>query len=147
MVWDVARAACMRRARLKAGGQGTRGAHVEHVLHVRDAGRVEAQRLIERIRELPRVKRGVYGVGRGARYREAGGVGRRWRKRRAQGGPDSRLGARARAERTLNMLLMVVMCWRMVRFVCRADPLSGVAGVAGWSLCRSINMFLVAGVG
>eukprot|EP00964_Phaeocystis_antarctica_P127612 scaffold91274_cov63-Phaeocystis_antarctica.AAC.3 len=30
-----------------------RGAHVEHVLHVRDAGRVEAQRLIERPRLLP----------------------------------------------------------------------------------------------
>ena len=64
------------RARLQIGSRARGGAHGEHVGHVRDAGRVEAQRLIERIRELPRVKRGVYGVGRGARYREAGGSGR-----------------------------------------------------------------------
>ena len=30
------------------GGQGTRGAHPEHLLHVRDLGRVEAERLVER---------------------------------------------------------------------------------------------------
>ena len=29
-------------------GQGTRGAHPEHAVHVRDAGRVEAERLVER---------------------------------------------------------------------------------------------------
>ena len=28
-------------------GQGTRGAHRKHAVHVRDAGRVEAQRLVE----------------------------------------------------------------------------------------------------
>ena len=43
-----AQATCTGRTRLKAGRQGTRGAHVEHVVHVRDAGRVEAQRLVER---------------------------------------------------------------------------------------------------
>eukprot|EP00964_Phaeocystis_antarctica_P048466 scaffold28065_cov57-Phaeocystis_antarctica.AAC.3 len=36
-----------------------RGAHVEHVAHVRDAGRVEAQRLVERPRKLPSRKEGV----------------------------------------------------------------------------------------
>eukprot|EP00964_Phaeocystis_antarctica_P013181 scaffold7220_cov45-Phaeocystis_antarctica.AAC.2 len=36
-----------------------RGAHVEHVAHVRDAGRVEAQRLVERRRFLPSRKAGV----------------------------------------------------------------------------------------
>ena len=45
---------CRRRKRhawgLKAGAQGTRGAHVEHVLHGRDLGRVEAERLVERVR-------------------------------------------------------------------------------------------------
>ena len=41
------------RARLKAGGQGTGGAHVEHADHGRDAGRVEAERLVERKRVLP----------------------------------------------------------------------------------------------
>ena len=35
-------------------------------------------------------------------------VERRRRKRHARGGPDSRLGARARAERTRNMYHMVV---------------------------------------
>ena len=39
------------------GGTGRRGAHVKHVPHVRDVGRVEAQRLVERIRALPRVQR------------------------------------------------------------------------------------------
>jgi len=39
------------------GGTGRRGAHVKHVPHVRDVGRVEAQRLVERIRALPRFQR------------------------------------------------------------------------------------------
>ena len=41
------------------GGQGTRGAHVEHVLHVRDLGCVEAERLVERLRVLPSRKEGM----------------------------------------------------------------------------------------
>ena len=46
--------ACTGRARLKAvGGQGTREAHDEHAAHVRDLGRVEAERLVERRRVLP----------------------------------------------------------------------------------------------
>ena len=79
--------------RLKAG---TRGAHTEHELHVRDAGRVEAQRLVELMRVLPSRKGGMRcgarcwpGGGRACVRREAArGVGRRWRKRRAEGGPD-----------------------------------------------------------
>ena len=35
------------------GGKGTRGAHVEHLVHGRDLGRVEAERLVERRRALP----------------------------------------------------------------------------------------------
>eukprot|EP00964_Phaeocystis_antarctica_P055511 scaffold32656_cov108-Phaeocystis_antarctica.AAC.2 len=54
---------CRRRKRhawgLKAGAQGTRGAHVEHVLHGRDLGRVEAERLVEHRRGLPRRKAGM----------------------------------------------------------------------------------------
>eukprot|EP00964_Phaeocystis_antarctica_P015502 scaffold8583_cov62-Phaeocystis_antarctica.AAC.1 len=47
------------RARLKAGGpKGTRGAHVEHLLHGCDLGRVEGQRLVERRRLLPESKGG-----------------------------------------------------------------------------------------
>eukprot|EP00964_Phaeocystis_antarctica_P028543 scaffold16104_cov47-Phaeocystis_antarctica.AAC.2 len=65
------------RARLQMK-QGTRGgAHVEHVAHVRDAGGVEAQRLVERIRALPRVETGhtVRGKVR-AGWREGGGRSR-----------------------------------------------------------------------
>eukprot|EP00964_Phaeocystis_antarctica_P058048 scaffold34414_cov60-Phaeocystis_antarctica.AAC.3 len=52
----AAQAACTGRVRLKAGAQGTRGAHLEHLQHVRDAGRVEAQRLVECRLALPSQK-------------------------------------------------------------------------------------------
>ena len=64
--------------RLKAGGQGMRRAHSEHVAHVRDAGRVEGQRLVERIRLLPsreeRVRGGARGGPEGSRARPGGGA-------------------------------------------------------------------------
>eukprot|EP00964_Phaeocystis_antarctica_P152664 scaffold120659_cov51-Phaeocystis_antarctica.AAC.3 len=53
--------------------QGMRGAHVKHVLHGCDFGRVEAQRLVERRRGLPSRKGSI---GRGATCRP--GVGRAW---------------------------------------------------------------------
>ena len=53
------------------GGQGTRGAHREHALHGRDLGRVEAERLVERRRDLPSRKAGMRC---GKRY-DPGGVG------------------------------------------------------------------------
>ena len=62
----AAHAACMGMDRLKAGGQGTRGAHVEHLLHGRDLGRVEAERLVERLPFLCRVERWACDAGRGA---------------------------------------------------------------------------------
>ena len=44
-------------------GRARGGPHVEHAGHVRDAGGVEAQRLVERCRVLPRVrKQGIRGV-------------------------------------------------------------------------------------
>jgi len=49
----------MHGAPLKAGGQGTRGAHVEHVGHGRDAGGVEAQRLVEGRRALSSRREGM----------------------------------------------------------------------------------------
>ena len=55
----MAQAACMGWALLKAEAQGTRGANVEHAVHVRDAGRVKAQRLVERRRVLPSRKEGL----------------------------------------------------------------------------------------
>ena len=46
-------------ARLKAGGQGRRAAHHEHGVHGRDAGGVEAQRLVEGPRLLPSRREGM----------------------------------------------------------------------------------------
>ena len=91
------------------GGQGTRGAHVEHVVHVCDLGRVEAERLVERVRALPSRKAGMRC---GEMVRSPGGV-------RVLGGGDASgmftgrarlksVGARARAERTANMWFMSV---------------------------------------
>ena len=63
------------RARLQIRGRARGGAHVEHVAHDRDAGGVEAQRMVERRRGLPRAERTAYGAGRRA-GRVAGGGGR-----------------------------------------------------------------------
>ena len=82
------------------GGKGTRGAHREHGVHVRDLGRVEAERLVERRRVLPSRKAGM----RCGKRCGPGGV-------RALGGGDASgmctgmarlkaVGVRARAERT-----------------------------------------------
>eukprot|EP00964_Phaeocystis_antarctica_P118376 scaffold82165_cov75-Phaeocystis_antarctica.AAC.2 len=62
------------------GGQGTRGAHFEHLFHGRDLGRVEAERLVERRRELPNRK-----AGRGGTVDAGRGTGK--------GGLDCRCGA------------------------------------------------------
>eukprot|EP00964_Phaeocystis_antarctica_P149894 scaffold117165_cov54-Phaeocystis_antarctica.AAC.3 len=62
------------RARLQIGSKARRGAHVEHPANVCDAGGVEAQRLVERPRALPRVERRACDAGRDA-DREAGGGG------------------------------------------------------------------------
>ena len=51
------------------GSQGTRGAHVEHTVHIRDAGRVEAERMVELSHALPSRKAGMR---RGKRYRPGG---------------------------------------------------------------------------
>eukprot|EP00964_Phaeocystis_antarctica_P018608 scaffold10266_cov58-Phaeocystis_antarctica.AAC.3 len=90
------------------GGQGTREAHSEHAVHGRDLGRVEAERLVEHPRVLPSRRAGM----RCGKRCGPGGV-------RALGGGDAigmctgtaRLKAgrgRARAERTRNMVYMVV---------------------------------------
>ena len=73
------------RARLQIGSRARGGAHEEHVAHVRDAGGIEAQRLVERRRVLPRVERKACGAGRDA-GREPGGGGRpRGTQRSGQG--------------------------------------------------------------
>jgi hypothetical protein len=93
---------------VEAAGRGTRGAHRKHVLHGRDAGRVQAQRLVERRRALPS-RKGKHkqsgdrragtreGVGAAAALAACRQRTRLWR-----------LLAGARAERTLNMYAMVV---------------------------------------
>ena len=53
------------RARLQIGSRARGGAHGEHLLHGCDVGGVEAQRLVERRRGLPRVERRAYGAWRG----------------------------------------------------------------------------------
>eukprot|EP00964_Phaeocystis_antarctica_P074482 scaffold45801_cov57-Phaeocystis_antarctica.AAC.2 len=79
------------------------GAHAEHVAHVRDAGGVEAQRLVERRRVLPRVERRAYGAGRGAAGRGAGGRRTIAVHAACGGGLDCRLGTGHGEERTRNM--------------------------------------------
>eukprot|EP00964_Phaeocystis_antarctica_P045220 scaffold26019_cov69-Phaeocystis_antarctica.AAC.3 len=86
------------RARLQIGGRARGGAHEEHDAHVRDAGGVEAQRLVERRRALPRVESGAYGAARGAGQEaggEAGGGGHRG-ARSVQGRARLQIGGRAR---------------------------------------------------
>eukprot|EP00964_Phaeocystis_antarctica_P151290 scaffold118860_cov63-Phaeocystis_antarctica.AAC.3 len=75
--WKLARGAAAtqaarRRARLERLGHGMGGAHLEHAEHVRDAGRVEGQRLVEPIRALPSRKVGISGAGRGAGWEREG---------------------------------------------------------------------------
>ena len=55
--------AARRRARLGRLRQGMGGAHVEHAVHARDAGRVEVHPPVERPRALPSRKEGMRCVG------------------------------------------------------------------------------------
>ena len=96
----VGRRRCKRHAR---GGPDTRSwrpgharAHLKHAFHGCDAGRVEAQRLVERRRILPRVERRAYRAGRGAAWEAAEDRG----ASRVQEGLDCRLGAGHGEERT-----------------------------------------------
>ena len=81
------------------GGQGTRGAHVEHEAHDRDLGRVEVERLVELVRFLQSRKAGMRCD---KRYRIR--PGRRWvaaTQSACAGMVRLKAGeARARAERT-----------------------------------------------
>ena len=79
------------RGRLQIGSRARGGAHPERLLHGCDVGGVEAQRLVERRRALPRVERRAYDAGRAA-GREAGGDGRRRCKQCAGEGPTADWG-------------------------------------------------------
>eukprot|EP00964_Phaeocystis_antarctica_P030330 scaffold17120_cov41-Phaeocystis_antarctica.AAC.3 len=86
-----------------------RGAHLEHPAHGCDAGRVEAQRLVELRRGLPSRKEGR--TMRGEVWAEGGGA---WAGGSARAACTARWpgcegwGARACAERTWNMANMYV---------------------------------------
>jgi len=126
------------------GAKGTRGAHGEHGAHGRDAGGVEAQRLVEGRRALPSRREGMRCGGRGT-SREAGGPGVWWRHTRGMHGdrPDSRLGGHegTRGERTENMRIMVVTLevsklsgWLKAAAACRVE---GRACDAEWGEVRA----------
>ena len=80
----AARAACRERDRLEWLGRRARGgAHPEHAVHQCDAGRVEAQRLVEHRRFLPGRREGIRrGARCGARCGPAGGRAVLCRKQR-----------------------------------------------------------------
>ena len=87
------------------GGQSTRGAHAEHSAHVRDLGRVETERLVERLRALPSRKAGM----RCEKRCGPGGVRATQAACMHGEGPTQRaVGARALSERTWKMLCMFV---------------------------------------
>eukprot|EP00964_Phaeocystis_antarctica_P113723 scaffold77731_cov51-Phaeocystis_antarctica.AAC.3 len=82
------------KARLQIRDRARGGAHHKHVGHGRDAGGVEAQRLVERRRVLPRVERRACGAGRGLRVGKQQAVDDRGARSRAcREGLDCRLGA------------------------------------------------------
>ena len=90
------------RARMQIGGRAGGGAHPEHPGHGRDAGGVEAQRLVERRPRLPRVERRAYAAERGA----VRGGGRRRAiagHTACRGGLGCRFGAGHGEGRTWNM--------------------------------------------
>jgi len=122
------------------GAKGTRGAHAEHVAHVRDAGGVKAQRLVEGRRALPSRGEGMRCGGRGARRKAGGPVGW-WRHTRGMlhGARLKAWGPRARAERTLNMSRMSVTLevsklsgWLKFDARCRVEGRACDAGGERW---------------
>jgi hypothetical protein len=82
------------------GAKGTRGAHAEHVVHGRDAGGVEAQRLVEGLRVLPSRREGMRCGGGEVRAGRREGPGCGGGTQAACTGkkrPDSRLGGQGHA--------------------------------------------------
>ena len=101
---DRGASSVQERARLRIGGRARGEAHHEHEAHGGDTGGVEAQRLVERPRFLPRVERRAYRAGRGAAREAADDRG----ASSVQEGIDCRLGAGHGEERTENMRFMSV---------------------------------------
>ena len=76
---------------------------MEHVDHGCDAGRVEAQRLVERQRSLPSRKERVCDAGRGAGWKTGEYGVEAVQKARTWGTWTEGLGAKACTERTRNI--------------------------------------------
>eukprot|EP00964_Phaeocystis_antarctica_P116987 scaffold80854_cov54-Phaeocystis_antarctica.AAC.1 len=95
-------AACRGEGSTAVSGARHGGAHPEHAVHAHDARGVEAQRLVERRRTLPRVERRPYCAGRGCGPADGGDGVQRAVEARLQ------IGNRAGVERTWNMPCMVV---------------------------------------
>ena len=91
-----------RRPRLWGLRVGRCGAHHKHADHARDAGRVEAQRLVERRRALPSRKGKAWEEARHA-GRQAGGWGGGVGGASSREVPPVEAEGRARAERTSNI--------------------------------------------
>ena len=133
-VGGAAQVACRRRG-LSAGSRGDGYAHHKHFEHGRDAGRVEAQRLVEGLRALPSRKVSLRsGVGlRAGRGEKAVGGGTTRRKPHAGKGSAVEVGARTR---TLNMASMFVTLdvsklsgWLKAHAPCRVARWAYEAGV------------------
>eukprot|EP00964_Phaeocystis_antarctica_P045961 scaffold26501_cov61-Phaeocystis_antarctica.AAC.1 len=78
MMWGEVRGPGGGRGRGAAAAQAARGAHLKHPAHVRDAGRVEAQWLVERLRFPSRkegMRCGARCAGRAARAARELGLG------------------------------------------------------------------------
>ena len=76
------------RTQLQMGGRACTEAHIKHFVHVRDAGCVETQRLVEHFRDLPSGKGGY----------EEGETPRVWGGREVTGRCKLRVGEDAAAD-------------------------------------------------
>jgi hypothetical protein len=116
----------------------TRGAHVEHLVHGRDAGGVKAQRLVEGRRALPSRGEGMRCGGERCETGRREGLWCGGGATSGMHGEKARLkawGPRARAERTRNMLLMSVTLevsklsgWLKAFAICRVEGRACDAG-------------------
>ena len=107
-VATAVQATCGGRPDCRFGGRARGGAHREHVGHGCDAGRVEAQRLVECQRALPTLERRACGARRGVGVGGQQAVDDRGGTQRAGEGATADCGARHGEERTTNMPYMVV---------------------------------------
>jgi len=125
------------------GAKGTRGAHLEHAVHARDAGGIKAQRLVEGRRGLPTRREGMRCGGGEVRAGRREGLWCGGGTTRGMHVDVARLkawGPRVRAERTENMPCMFVTLevsklsgWLKAGARCRVEGRACDAGGRGAS--------------